>query len=199
MARMLALLLLAALAAPPDEGRVVERIVAVVRNPAGAAPRPITLTKLTEEARIALVGQGAMLAATAPLDAPALAAALRLLVDEWLVADEATRLKVDELPREQVLAALRRFQARFPDRAGYQAFLATVELTEEELEVTLARGLKVQRYLESRVGSPEASPLGATRLPQDSFEVRVRQHLDELRGRADVRVLVPELRQDGAR
>ena len=40
MAHMLAMLLLATLSASPAEGRVVERIVAVVRNPARAGSKP---------------------------------------------------------------------------------------------------------------------------------------------------------------
>src|SRR5512144_2408572 len=108
------LLLAVALAAPPPPGgRVVEEIVAVVRNPASAPPRVVTLTKLTEEARIALVSRGATAAATGPLDAEALRAALDWLLDQLLVADDAARLRVDEVPREDVLAELRRFKGQF--------------------------------------------------------------------------------------
>ncbi len=152
MADVLAILLLAALHASPPEGRVVERIVAVVRNPAGSAPRPLMLTRLTQEARVALVGQGALEAASAPLDAAALKASLRWLLDQLLVADEAARLQVDEISREEVLGAARRFRERFPGEAAYQRFLAATDLTEEDLQVALARDLRVRRYLDSRVG-----------------------------------------------
>ena len=89
------LLLALALAASPTASpasRVVEEIVAVVRNPASAPPRVVTLTKLTEEARIALVSRGAIGAATGPLDREALRAALEWLLDQMLVADEAGQL-----------------------------------------------------------------------------------------------------------
>jgi hypothetical protein len=223
---MMAMVLLAVLVAPPDtsppgEARVVERIVAVVRNPAGAAPRPITLTRLTEEARIALIGRGGVEAATATLDAPALRAALRGLIDQWLVADEAKRLQVDEVAREDVLLMLRHFQDRFPSPEAYRTFLASADLSEAEVEVTLTRQLKVQRYLDSRVGraarvtdeevaaflekrgatleSASARQAVRQQLSAEKVGIQVRQLLADLRGRADVRVLLPELREDGAR
>jgi len=215
MANMLAILLLATLSASPAEGRVVEQIVAVLRNPAGAQPRPIMLTRLTQEARVALVGQGALEAAAAPLDDAALRAALRWLVDQLLVADEAARLQVDEVVRDDLLAAERRFRERFPAEAAYRRFLAAADLTEEDLQVALARDLKVQRYLDSRVGrSSRVSDeevarflggQGATlesagaresvraRLASEKAHVQVRQFVADLRTRADVRVLVPAL------
>lgn len=215
MADMLAILLLATLSASPAEGRVVEQIVAVVRNPTGSQPRPIMLTRLTQEARVALVGQGALEAAVAPLDEAALRAALRWLVDQLLVSDEAARLQVDEVAREDVVAAARRFREHFPAEAAYRRFLAAADLSEEDLQVALARDLKVQRYLDSRVGrSARVSDeevarfmggQGATlesagaresvraRLSAEKAQVQVRQLLGDLRARADVRVLVPAL------
>lgn len=221
MAGVLAMLLLSTLAAPPVEGRVVERIVAVVRNPAGAAPRPLTLTRLVEEARVALVGQGALDAAEAPLDEAALRAALRWLVDQWLVADEAARLKVDDVAREDAQAALRRFRDRFAGEEAYRRFLARADLTEEEVAQSLLRDLKVRRYLDSRVGrsarvteaevdaalaaqgagggDEEARQQARGRLAGEKAAAQARQLLADLRSRADVRVLVPALRQEAAR
>lgn len=215
MAGVLTILLLATLSASPAEGRVVEQIVAVVRNPAGAQPRPLMLTRLTQEARVALVGQGALEAAGAPLDDAALRAALRWLVDQLLVADEAARLQVDEVSREEVLGALRRFRERFPGEAAYRRFLEAADLPEEDLQVALARDLKVQRYLDSRVGRASRvsdeevarflAGQGATlesagaresvraRLASEKAQAQVRQLLADLRARADVRVLVPAL------
>ncbi|MCM2334011.1 MAG: hypothetical protein NDI82_08680 [Anaeromyxobacteraceae bacterium] len=217
---MLAILLLASLGAAPAEGRVVERIVAVVRNPAGAQPRPVMLTRLAQEARVALVAQGALEAAAAPLDEAALRAALRWLLDQLLVADEAARLQVDEVPREEVLAATRRFRERFPGEAAYRRFLQAAELSEEDLQVILARDLRVQRYLDSRVGRASRvgdeelarflASQGATleaagaveavraRLASDKAQAQVRQLLSDLRARADVRVLAPGLASEGA-
>jgi hypothetical protein len=221
MADMLALLLLATLASTPAEGRVVEQVVAVVRNPAGAQPRPVMLTRLEQEARVALVGQGAVDAAVAPLDVPALRAALRWLVDQLLVSDEAGRLQVDEVAREEVQGAVRRFRDRFPGEAAYRRFLEAADLSEEDLAVLLARDLKVQRYLESRVGrgarvtdeevarfleaqgasleSREGRDAVRARLTTEKVQAGVRQLVADLRARADVRVLVPELAEEAGR
>jgi hypothetical protein len=210
-----ALLLALGAPAPPAPGgeRVVEQIVAVVRNPAGAPPRIVTLTKLTEEARIALVSRGATEAATGPLDEEALRAALDWLLDQLLVADEAARLHIDDVPRDDVLEELKRFRARFASPAHYERFLSANELPEEELVVTLARMLRAQRYVESRVGraarvaddevdrwlgergAPAAA--GAARdaaraqLAEERARTQVRDLLAELRSRAEIRVLEP--------
>jgi hypothetical protein len=220
MADMLGILLPLALLATPADGVVVERIVAVVRNPAGAAPRPVTLTRLVEEARLALVARGALEAAAAPLDPPALRAALRWLVDQQLVADEATRLGVGEVAREDVAAELQRLRERFPGPEAWAGFLQASGLTEEEIEPALARGLRVRRYLDSRVGratrvgddevarslaeqgvspdAPGARQAARARLASARASALAEQLVADLRARADVRVLVPELREGAA-
>lgn len=210
-------LLASALAAPPTPaapaGRVVEEIVAVVRNPPGAPARAVTLSRLTEEARIALVSRGATAAAWEPLDGQALRAALDWLLDQMLVADEAARLRVDELDRDAVSVELRRFQGRFASPAEYRRFLRVADLSEEELTVTLARMLRVARYVESRVGrtarvaddevdrylrsrgahleSPDAREAVRAHLAEEKMAVDVKELLAELRARADVRILDP--------
>jgi hypothetical protein len=209
---VVALLAALAVASPPaGAGEIVEEVVAVVRNPAGAPPRVVTLTKLTEEARVALVSRGATAAASGPLDRAALRATLEWLVDQMLISDEAARLRIDEVPRDEVVAELRRFRARFETAAAYDRFLAATELTEEELLVTLARMVRVQRYVESRVGrsarvdddevdrwlGERGAPTGPgpardaarTQLVEERARAQVRALVSELRGRADVRVL----------
>jgi hypothetical protein len=214
MPAMTALLLALALAAPaPPASRVVEEIVAVVRNPPSAPPRVITLTKLTEEARVALVSRGATAAATGPLDGPALRAALDWLLDQMLLADDAARLRIDEVPREDVLAELRRFRAQFAAPADYARFLAEADVTEEELLVTLARTVRVQRYVASRIGRAArigddevdrwlgergltaapgpAREAAREQLADERMAAQARGLVGELRARADVRILSP--------
>jgi hypothetical protein len=204
-------LALALAAAPAGPGRVVERVVALVRNPADAPPRAITLTKLIEEARIALVGRGAVAAAFRPLDDEALRAGLDWLLDQMLVADEAGRLGLEEVERDALLADLRRFRARFGSEADYARFLAEADIAEEDLLVTLERGLRVRRYLESRVGrwarvteeevdaylaergadrtSVAARDAVRAHLVERKVAAQVKQLLADLRGRAEIRVL----------
>jgi hypothetical protein len=209
-----------AAAARPADGKVVEEIVAVVRNPPSAPPRVITLTRLMEEARVALVSRGATEAASGPLDRAALRAALDWLVDQMLVADEAAKLRLDEVDREAVLAELRRFQGQFPSYARYERFLEQGELSEDELSATLARMIRVERYVQSRVGrsarvgedevdrwlrergAVEASgpARGAARaqLAEDRARSQVKELLTELRSRADVRIVGQLGQREGA-
>jgi hypothetical protein len=198
-----------------NEAAVVEEVVAVVRNPAGAPPRVITLTRLTEEARIVLVSGGAVEAAFRPLDAKALSATLAWLFDQTLLADEAARLQLGALTREQAADELHRFQARFPERSAWTRFLATTGLTEEEIGAVLARSRRVERYLESRIGrggvvedadveafarehgmavaSVAAREAVRARVAELRMEAAVRDLIAELRARADLRILDPEL------
>ncbi len=216
-----ALALALALAAPaPAPERVVEEIVAVVRNPPSAPPRVVTYTKLVEEARVALVSRGAMEAASGTLDRAALRAALEWLLDQMLVSDEATKLRLDEGDRPDVLAALSRFQGRFATFAAYERFLEHSELSEEELIATLARMVRVDRYVQSRVGRTGrvaedevdrwlkdrgvATAPGPVRdaaraqLAEEKATAQVRELLSELRSRAEVRIVGHLREREGA-
>jgi len=221
VSRALALLLLfAPLAARPESAlrdpQIVEQVVAVVRTPASTQPRVITLTRLQEEARIALVSRGATGAAEAELDAAALRAGLEWLIDQILLLDEVVRLQVFEVERADVLEELRRFQGRFASPAAYRAFLARSDVTEEELLVVLRRMLRVQRYVDSRISGagrvreadvdrylqerkidPRAAERAAVRstvraeLAERRTEREVKALLADLRARATIRVLEP--------
>ena len=190
----------AAAASPP--GEEVERVVAVVRSPAASVPNIITLTYVEEQARIALVSRGALLAATQPLDGPALRAGLEWLVDQTLLSDEATRLQVFEIDRADGLAELARFKARFARSADYQAFLARCDLSEAELETVLRRMLRVKRYVESRVSHAAQVPEAELTAWLDEHAAELgsrdreaaRAHLAEQRTKDEVKALVRDLR-----
>jgi hypothetical protein len=219
---VLAAALALALAAPPPgpaapaapaapEGRIVDEIVAVVRNPPSAPPRVVTYSKLVEEARIALVSRGATGAATGPLDRAALRAALEWLLDQMLVADEAAKLRLDDVDRDALAAEVTRFRGRFATAAAYEQFLSDLELSEDELAVTLARMMRVDRYVQSRVGrsgrvgddevdrrladrgaggaGTPARDAARSQLVEDRVKAQVREILSELRARADIRVV----------
>ena len=155
---------LAASAQPSAEGAEVERVVAVVRAPGSSEATVITLTRLEAESRVALITRGATLAATQPMDGPALRAGLDWLVDEVLLAAEAARLQVFEVDAAEREGELARFRARLGGAASYAAFLARADVSEEELGAVLGRMLRVRRYVESRVnhaGQVSESELGA--------------------------------------
>jgi hypothetical protein len=158
--------------APPSASAVVERVVAVIRPPASAEARVVTLTRVEEEVRIALVSSGAALAATQPLDAAALRAGLEWLVDQMLLSEEAARLQVFEIEQAEVLEELARFQARFERPVDWRAFLARYDLSDEELAAVLERTLRVRLYVESR--------LSQTGRVSESDVTRDRRHRLEL-------------------
>jgi hypothetical protein len=199
-------LALAAEEGAPATGKVVEQVVAVVRSSAAGQARVITLTKLVEEARIALVSRGALEAATVPLDAAALRAALDWLVDQTILMEEAARLQVFEVDRVDVLSELKRFRGQFPTAPTYTAFLEINGLSEEELTAVLARMVRVQRYLDSRVRlkarvaeadiedyyREHAADFSGRTL--DSVRASIRSHLASERVRAEVREVVTDLR-----
>ena len=202
-------LALAALAAAaPAEGQVVDEVVAVVRA-AGGEPRVVTLSRLTEEARIVMISRGATEAALRPLDGPALAATLDWLVDQLLLSDEAARLKVFEVDRGQAQAELQRFKKQFSRPEGYAAFLAANDLSEDDVLAVLRRMLRVQRYLDNRVAGAararvsDAELEAALRersgelggLPPAQAREAVRARLAGERIRADVKALLADLRR----
>jgi hypothetical protein len=217
MARFPSALVLVTLCLAPAaraEGPVVEEVVAVLKNASAGQSRVITLTKLAEEARIALVSNGAVGAAMQPLDGPALKAALEWLIDQMLLMDEVSRLQVFEVERPEVLGELKHFRDRFQNANDYTRFLKMGDLTEEELLVVLRRMLRVQRYLDSRVrfaGNVKSIDVEAyyrahvdafsgrsleavrdsikAQLAKERIQAEVKSVVAELRSRADIRIL----------
>ena len=197
----------------PEEGRVVDEVVAVVAT-RGREARIVTLSKVAEEGRIALVSRGGIEAATATLDGAVLRASLDWYVDQLLLHEEAVRLQVFEVEREAAVAELARFKAEFATPGQFKAFLFEIDATEEELTSTLRRSLRVRRYLESRLGRLRPSPrdveawyaahpseYGGRPLAQVTEEITARLTaaradsetkalLADLRRRADIRILV---------
>ncbi|OFX20781.1 MAG: hypothetical protein A2V77_02120 [Anaeromyxobacter sp. RBG_16_69_14] len=203
-------LALATTASGSPPGEEVERVVAVIRSPTATESNVVTLSKVEEEARIALVSRGAVLAATQPLDGAALKAGLEYLVDQTLLGEEAARLHVFEIDRADAVAELARFRAHFARLSEYDEFLARWDLSEGELEAVLRRTLRVKRYVESRASQAAEVPegevtawlarhraeLGAddrpavrARLIEERTVDEVKALARDLRSRAEVRLL----------
>jgi hypothetical protein len=204
---LLALAVSAPSAASKDEGRVVDQIVAVVRFPNEGGTSPVTLSRLVEEARIAMISRGAVAAASRPLDGAALRASLEWLIGQIVLDDEVTRLGLPPVAQADIESELSRFRARFAKPADFQEFLDRLDITTEELTAVLRRMLRVQRYVESRVR--HAAPADDSEVEAFYQEHRaefggrslasvrqlVRARMLEERIRADVKSLVGELRE----
>src|SRR5215471_18548476 len=133
---------------PPEEalrGRIIDRVVASV------ASHVITLSELEFEARVALIQHGGLQAAHAPLDDRALRAALELAVAERLETDAADRLQVFNLEESEVASALSDFKSKFPTKAELAEFLARHEADEQQLAAVLARRLRAEKIVDSKV------------------------------------------------
>ncbi len=193
-------------AAEPSGPLPLDEVVAEVRASPGATPTLVTLSRLSEEARIALVSRGAIGAAAAPLDRPALRAALDWLVDQILLVDEAARLEVFQVEPADVAAEVRRFQERFPSAAEYRAFLARNGMAEEELAAVLGRTLRAERYVQGRISRAarvsdadvesawRAGREEGGRRPLEAQRSAIRARLAEERTRAELKSLLAELR-----
>jgi len=213
LAAPLALAALLAAAAPDagtGQGRVLDRIVAIVDR------QPLTLSQLELEARVAFIANGGTDAATAPLGDRDLASALELAIDQRLVLAEADRLRVYDVDDAAVASALKDFQARLHGDKQFRAFLDSQETTAEEVAAILRRALRVSRFLDSKIKlashaseddlrryfAAHASELGdlpydrqrdtiRALITRERKEALTRKQLDELRARADVRTVIP--------
>src|SRR5207237_4933201 len=124
---------------------LVDEVVAVVDT------HSITLSELAAETRVKLAFEHGPEAAALQPDKPLLAAALRRSIEERVVLAEIERLKLFDLERSEVDALLARLRARFADIGAYEAFIRSVELTEDEIGIILGRELRVGRYLDNRL------------------------------------------------
>jgi hypothetical protein len=184
--------------------RLMDEVVAVVDA------HSITLSELQAETRIRLVEAQGAGAAYLPLDRRLLAASLRKTIEERVVMAEVERLKLFDLDRGEVDALVARVRSRFASEADWEAFTRSIELTDEEISVILARELRVARYLDNRLklaaqlrDSELAGAAGARtltvserellreKLAQEKYQRLLQDLLGDLRKRATVRVVDP--------
>jgi hypothetical protein len=196
------LILLLAGGAIGAERQLLDEVVAVVEA------HTITLSEVAAETRVRLAEAQGPSAATAPLDRRILAASLRKTIEERIVLSEMQRLKLFDLEPGEIEALVARLRARFASRAEYDAFVRTIELTDDEVGTILARELRVARYLDNRLKmaaqlrdseleeaaqgrklSQFERDLLRERLSQEKYQRMLRELLVELRRRATVRVL----------
>jgi hypothetical protein len=196
--------LCAALPLRAQERQLVDEVVAVVDA------HSITLSELAAETRIRLASLQGPAAAMVPLDRRVLAASLRKTVEERVVLSEVERLKLFDLDRAEGDALVARLRARFATPQDYEAFIRSIELTEDEIGAVLGRELRVGRYLDNRLKlaaqlrdseleevthgktmSAAERSLLRERLSQDKYQRLLHELLASLRERTTVRILDP--------
>ncbi|MGZ3456889.1 MAG: hypothetical protein ACXU86_00105 [Archangium sp.] len=148
--------------APAAEGRVIDRVVAVIGN------QVLTLSELEFEARVMLVQRGGVRAAEVPLDEQTLRGALELSINQRLLVAGADRLQAFQAERSEVEARLKAFRERFEDEPALLAFLARHDTDLEQLTAVLERGVRAERILDSRI-----------RLRAQVSEAEVRRYWEE--------------------
>jgi hypothetical protein len=133
------------LAADSSVDQVVDRVVVVVEG------QVITQSELEFEARVFLVGHGALGASDGTLDTPALRSALELAINQRLQEREAEKLKAFPVEPGEIESAMASFRARFSTMGEYQAFLSRNEADELQLVTVLSRGLRAEKMLDSKL------------------------------------------------
>ncbi|QRO02633.1 hypothetical protein JRI60_22700 [Archangium violaceum] len=195
------------------EGRVIDRVVAVIEN------QVLTLSELEFEARVTLVQLGGVRAAEAPLDEQTLQKALELAIGHRLLVAGADRLQAFQAERSEVEARLRSFRERFESEPALLGFLARHDADLEQLTAVLERGVRAERILDSRIrlraqvseaevrryweehkatlGGPYESVRDALKekLVRESYRRLAKEELDKARASARVRRVAPFARE----
>ncbi len=132
-------------AGAPAEGRVIDRMVAVIEG------QVLTLSELEFETRVALVQRGAVQAATAPLDDETLARALEMAISHRLQILSADRLEAFPAEHAEVEHRLASLRERFESEEAFQGFLGRSGADLKSLREVLERGVRAERILDSRI------------------------------------------------
>lgn len=132
-------------AAPQPEGRIIDQVVAVIEG------QVLTQSELEFETRVALVQQGALRAAFAPLDEEALKGGLELAINLRLQVLSANGLEASLAEKEEVEARLARFRGIFESEDAFLRFLSRAGSDLKLLTEVLERRVRAERILDSRL------------------------------------------------
>jgi len=147
---------------PGGEGRVADRVVAIIEG------QVLTLSELRFEARVALIQRAGAQALDLLLDEDTLRGALELAINQRIQVLNADRLQAFPAEPAEVQARLESFQAALGGAAALKQFLARHDVDAQGLEQVLARGLRAERILDSRI-----------RLRAQVGETEVRRHFEQ--------------------
>ncbi len=178
---MIAVLLLLSFA--QTEGTRIDRVVAVVES------EVITETELVLEARIALARRGAVRAAGKPIDARFIETFRDYLVNQILIANQATRLGSISVSDQEVETELDRFADIFVSRTSFEAFLRRFGISEERVRGILLRDLRNGRFISRRMN---VRLMGNRSPTSPEYQQALERWLRELRESSTIRVLGPD-------
>jgi peptidyl-prolyl cis-trans isomerase SurA len=199
--RVVPAVLVSLLSGTSARAELVDRIVAIIDRDV------VTLSEAEQAAEIA----GARTGAVEPL-----VEIVERLIESRLVEREVERFTGEPVPPDLVDGALREARARFPSEPAFREMLARSGLTEDELSAMLRKQIGVAQYLEQRFrpltfvteeqiaayyrdellpaveGKPapelaEVSESIRRILEERTFNARVEEWIEELKGRARIR------------
>lgn len=127
------------------EGRVIDQVVAVIEG------QVLTRSELEFETRVALVQQGGLQAAFAPLDEEALKGGLEWAINLRLQVLSADRLEAFPADQAAVEVRVEKFRDLFESDDAFRAFLARSGADLKLLIEVLERRVRAERILESRI------------------------------------------------
>lgn len=142
----------------------------------------LTASELEFETRVALVQGGGVAAAEAPLDEKVLRSALDYAIGQRLQASEAEKLQVFALEEGEVDKALQQFEEKIGGRAELVDFLNRHEADLQMLGALMARALRAERILDSKIRLKAQVPDAEVRRYYDVHQHELGGGFDELRG-----------------
>lgn len=162
--------------------RVVDRVVAVIDlNVQGVSAQVLTMSELEFETRVALVQRGGTAASDAKLDASVLMSALDYAIGQRLHAAEADKLQVFGLEEGEVDRAMEAFEERIGGRQQLERFLARHEADRQMLGALLARSLRAERILDSKIRLKAQVTDAEVRRYYDAHQAELAGSYEELR------------------
>jgi hypothetical protein len=194
----------------PQRHELVDRVMATVGKDV------VTLSDLERQARVLLVMRGGPQALSGLADPAFASGVLEYLVNQLLVLQEMRKQGSPSqgLREDAVAGEMRQFSGKFESPAAYRRFLAQADLTEESLRDLLLKGRRIEKFLAERSksasevtedeaeeqyeknkaawqgkGMDDAIQEIRETLGRQRSEKFVREYLEDLRGRYEVRVL----------
>ena len=197
----------AATAAGEGAAVLVDEIVAVVDG------RQILLTDLELQARLAKARRDGPSWLQAPLDARLLEASLSQMIDELVVVGQADKLQVFRVAPTEIDAGVQELRTAI-GAAAYDQFMNENEVVDLTIREVVERGLRARHYLEGRfrlASKPKDAEIAAyfaahaeefkghqladmaslirERLTREKFDELTRNFVNDVRGRAVIRIL----------
>lgn len=176
-------------AAASPESRLVNRIVAAVNN------EVITLRELEMECEFQLIIQGkkGSSGSLSPDHSQDFRqGVLEGMINQVLILEEAQRIGLAEVEKEELVGKLRDFQQRFSSESEFSRFLNKWGLTRKELEGRFKAQIIVTRFME-RVIAPLSESEGEVGEKEQeriaAFQEQLTKKVEELRAKADIRLM----------